>query len=249
MNIERLKYLSEQRLVELKDSVEANLARYSGGNFLDLAAQNGWAIEHDLTVDLSPLRDLSAEMGAEAEIANSLLVQQALRGLSPALAMEERIWVRLTHLEGLEFCRKRWLHASDTQGQIKEIITHFFAGSQTVVRDDNGISRLWWNAYVAQLAIPSDPKAALQLILRKADFRSNFIERTRTVSRPALAAGIVRAMQNDPWVTSTEGSYRVFMRTLNKLGGGRLFEIMGADAIDRFVAECIGIARAELVVE
>lgn len=243
MSIQRLKYLSEHRLLDLRSNIPANIDRYVQGDFADLAEQNGWAIEHALTVDLAPLQDLDPGSGAEAEVKNSLLVWGALKGLSPALATEERIWARLTHLDCLEFCRGRWLRATDTEGRIAEINKHFFAASQTAIRDDNGVSRLWWNAYIARIVMPDDPAKALRVFLQKADIRSNFIERTRTVSRPALAAGIIRAMQDDPWVTKSESNYRSFMKTVNKFGGGRLFEVMDTANVDRFMRQCVALAK------
>jgi hypothetical protein len=245
MSVERLKYLSEHRLLELKSNISANLERYVRGDFRDLAAQNGWAVEHALTVDLSPLEELDPAAGAEVEVTNSLLVWKALHGLSPALATEERIWVRLAHLNCLEFCRKRWLRAQDQDSLIREIGAHLFAATQTAIRDDNGVSRLWWNAYIARLAMPDDPEKALRTILKKADFRSNFVERTRTVSRSALAAGIIRAMLSESWVTESESNFRSFMKAVNKFGGGLLFEVMESDSVDNFILNCIGHALDE----
>src|SRR4029078_8922111 len=117
---------------------------------------------------------------------------------------------------------------------IAAVNTHFFAGTRTSIRDDHSISRLWWNAYIAFLAMPDDHERALKTILNKADIRSNIIERSRTSSRPALAAGIIRVINSDPRITKSERSFRDFMIALNKLGGGELFETMPTKEIDRF---------------
>lgn len=245
MSTERLKFLSEHRLLELRSNIGANLKRYMNGNFADLAEQDGWNQEHSVIVDLSPLRKLDPSAGADAEVRNSLLVWEAMQGISPALAMEEQIWARLAHLECLEFCRARWLRAEDAEGQVRDIAAHFFASGRTGIRDDNGISRLWWNAFVARLAMPDDQEKALRTILAKADFRSNFVERTGSVSRAALAAGLVRAMLTKPWVTASEGNFRLFMKAVNKLGGGVLFEVMDAADVDGFLMKCLEIAKAD----
>lgn len=238
MSVESLRYLSEARLSELRTNIPDNYERYTEGNFLDLAGENGWSIELGLKVDLGLLKDLNPDSGAEAEVNNSLLVWRTFKGLSPALATEERVWVRLAHIECLEFSRKRWLKVLDKESGIAAINNHIFAGSTTSIRDDHAISRLWWNAYVAYLAMPDDQERALKMILGKADFRSNFIERSRTGSRPALAAGILRAMYSDPRITKSEDSFRAFMKTLNRLGGGELFEVMQAGEVDAFIREC-----------
>ena len=238
MSVESLKYLSEAKLSELRTNISSNYERYTAGDFLDLANENGWSIELGLKVDLDQLKDLNPASGADSEVNNSMLVWRTFKGLSPALASEERVWVRLAHIECLEFSRKRWLKDPDRETGIAAINAHYFAGTQTSIRDDHAISRLWWSAYVAHLAMPDNLERALKMILRKADFRSNLIERSRTGSRPALAAGILRAMYSDPRITKSEDSFRAFMKTLNRLGGGELFEVMQAGEVDAFIREC-----------
>ena len=246
MSLESLKYLSEAKLTELRETVHQNYDRYTKGNFLDLAADNGWSIELGLKVDLEQLKELDPRGGAEFEIKNSLLVWRIFEGLLPALATEERIWARLTHLECLEFTRKRWLGVSNKDEGIAAINKHFFASTRTGIRDDNSVSRLWWAAYIAHLAMPDEHETALKTILSKADIRSNLVERSRTSSRPALAAAIIRAMVSDPRIAEREDGFREFMKTMNRLGGGELFEVMPASDVDSFIRECADRARVAM---
>jgi hypothetical protein len=252
MSLETLKYLSEPKLTELREKVHVNYDRYTKGNFLDLTADNGWSIELGLKVDLDRLKGLDPRGGprvrdsAECEIKNALLVWSVFEGLSPALATEERIWARLTHLECLEFTRKRWLDVSNKDEGIKAINKHFFASTQTGVRDDNSVSRLWWGAYIAKLAMPDDHETALKTILSKADIRSNLVERSRTGSRPVLAAAIIRAMVSDPRIAESEDGFREFMKIMNRMGGGELFEVMPVSDVDRFIKQCADRARAAM---
>jgi adenine-specific DNA-methyltransferase len=139
--------------------------------------------------------------------------------------------------------RKRWLRGSTKEAIVADVGRHFFAGAWTAVRDDHAVARLWWNAYVASLAMPADPERALRIMLSKADIRSNLVERSGTSSRPMLAAAIIRAMISDPRIAETEDGFRVFMRTVNKLGGGELFEVMPSAEVDRFVRACADRAR------
>lgn len=244
MSLEPLKYLSEAKLTELRERVHQNYNRYTQGDFRDLAENNGWSIELGLKVDLDQLRGLDPTEGANFEIKNAMLVWRTLGALSPALATEERIWARLTHLECLEFTRQRWLKGASKDERIRDINKHYFAGTRTGVRDDNSVSRLWWAAYIAHLAMPSDHEGALKTLLSKADIRSNLVERSRTSSRPMLAAAIIRGMNADPRIAATEAGFRAFMRTMNKFGGGELFEVMPSTEIDRFVKECAARAQA-----
>src|SRR5262245_56202102 len=156
MSLEPLKYLSEAKLTELREKVHQNYDRYTKGDFRDLAKDIGWSIELGLQVDLDRLRGLDPSEGADFEIKNAMLVGRTLGALSAALAAEERIWGRLTHLECLEFTRQRWLKGGSKDERIRDINKHYFAGTRTGVRDDNSVSRLWWAAYIAHLAMPCD---------------------------------------------------------------------------------------------
>lgn len=235
----RLKYLSNATVDSLREGISSNLDVYRSGNFNELMAIGEWSIELNLDVELAPLAGLDPSGKPEAEIANSRLVWKALSGLTPTLACEEGIWARLTHVECLDFARARWLAPEmDNDTVAKTVEEHFFAPGLTSRRDDNAISRLWWNSYIAHLAIPSPGLEALELILKKADIRSNIVERSATASRPALTAGIVRIMQKEQWVTGHEDNFRSFMKALNRLGGGMVFETMAQGDIDNFMAQC-----------
>ncbi len=243
-----LKFLSEGRLSELADSIHENLERYANGDFLDLEHENGWAIETAaVTIDLELLGKLDGtSRAASADIENSLILYKALNGMTPALARDERIWVRLSHIECLDYARARWLSGYTGDDLEKQVRLHMFAPNLTAIRDDNALSRLWWNVHIATIADPEDPEGALQLILKTADIRNNFVERTGTVSRRPLARAVVRAMRNDPWITSSERAFREFMKALNRNGGGVLFEALEESEADKLIEACASRARRHL---
>jgi hypothetical protein len=239
MSNEKLKYLSTEAVDSLRSDVRKNLARYRSGDFSDLMAAGDWCIELDLDVDLAPLASLDPGGSPEAEIANSKYVWNALHRIQPSVAYEEGIWVRLTHVECLQYARNRWLDGPYDDDRMERLITyHFFADTLTRRRDDNALSRLWWNGFIADLILPGTDLQVLDVVLRRADFRSNLIERSSTASRPSLAAAIVRAMQRHSWVTEREENFRMFMRAVNMAGGGIVFEAMAAADIDLFANEC-----------
>jgi hypothetical protein len=239
-----LKYVSEAKLIELRGSVEANLDRYTSGGFLDLEPDNGWAIESlSVRVNMDVLGGLDHSAG---DIVNSLVVHSALEGMTPALAAEERVWVRLTHIECLEYTRARWLANQSAQGLAKAIHKHVFAPGRTGTRDDNAVSRLWWNVYIASLADPNDPEGALHLLLKTADIRQGFVERPGTAARRPLARGILRAMRRDQWIMSRESHFREFMKVLNRDGGGVLFEALTDEEVDQMMNRCAERARAHV---
>lgn len=243
MSSQSLMYLTDQVLRELRGNLEDNLERYKSGDFGDLARMNGWGVAlASVQVDLELLGQLvRGDPTPEIEIQNSLIVHKALSGMTRAIAREERVWARLTHVECLTYARSRWLQGK--RAGKEDVERHFFAGTLTQTRDDNAISRLWWNAEISGIACPQDVARGMRAVLRTADTRSNFIERSTIGSRPALAQAIVRILETNAWLTSDADNFREFMKTLNRNGGGILFETMNSVEVDRLVSTYCEEAR------
>lgn len=236
--MKRLKYVSLQTVDGLRDSIAENIDRYRFGDFQDLMSEGDWSIELEFEADLAPLAELDPSGDPEAEIQNSKKVWAALGRLPAALAYEEGIWVRLTHVDCLEFSRRRWLkEAEDTKAE-NLVRLHFFAEGLTGRRDDNALSRLWWNAYIASKVAPHTLVNPLETMLRSADTRSNLVERSRLASRAQLSAGILRLVQSTEWLREHEQNFRQFMIVLNRMGGGIVFEALASADIDRFMVDC-----------
>ncbi len=246
MQLDPLCYLSEAKLKELRGDISLNRERYATGDFADLEPDNGWAIEaDDVTIDRDLLGSLDGSARTAAgDRAASATLYRALPGMTPALAREERVWVRLTHIECLDYARARWLAGRDGTTLDRQVDRHLFGDRLTRIRDDNALARLWWNMHIAAIADPDDPEGVLELILKTADIRSNFVERTNTAARPPLARAVIRVMRRDPWITSTERAFREFMIVLNRKGGGILFETMSDKDVDDIMDACVERARA-----
>ena len=246
MNQGPLLYLSEEKLEELRRNVGQHRERYATGDFTDLEPNNGWAIEASgVTVDQTLLAGLDGSpRTATGDRAASTMLYKALPGMTPALAREERVWVRLTHIECLNYARSRWLSGLDGEQLDLQVRRHLFGSGLTGIRDDNALSRLWWNMHIAAIADPDDPEGALGLILKTADIRSNFVERPNIAARPPLARAVIRAMRRHSWITSTERAFRKFIIVLNRDCGGILFETMSDAVVDGIMNACVERAKA-----
>ena len=91
---------------------------------------------------------------------------------------------------------------------------------------------------MARTSMPDDTDRALQLILKTADIRSNFVERIWMSSRRQISGAILRAMDNRPEITATENNFRAFMKIINRHGGGIVFEALNDAEVDLFVERC-----------
>jgi hypothetical protein len=243
---EPLRFVSEDVLRSLRLDIHSNLERYRSGAFTDLAKGNGWSIEtRQVRVDVAALEQLNmGEQSAATDAKNSKIIYGALSGMTPAIATEERLWVRLSHIECLRYGRSRWLEGVKDEDLAKQVQLHLFAAGRTGVRDDNALSRLWWNMHVATLADPEDPHGALDVILTRADLRMQLVERPNTAARPSLARAIVRGMRREPDLAKNDSNFRDFMKIVNREGGGILFETWRDPEIDSFISRCVQTALA-----
>ena len=242
MNTQPLKLVSAAVLEDLAAKISSNADRYKSGDFAELASQTGWEIETKLAQwDPTISHTLDASGTPEAEVKNSLAVYKSFKGVTPALAREERLWVRLCHVEFLEYARNRWL--SDEQNLTRDVGLHFFANGLRGCRDQNAIGRLWWNGHLAALASPEDIELGLNRLLAKANIRLQIMDRAEAAFRTPLIKGIFRLLGSEEWFNSYDAAIADFMFEVNKRSGGVIFEAFDEDKIDDHLLSCLAFAK------
>lgn len=242
MTIQNLKYLSLKAHDQLIEEYKENKHRYIDGDFSDALNTHGWNTElKDIQVDFSEFKKLDASSAnSSLDVENSLLVWRALHNLTPTLASDSRVWTRITHAEGFEYTKQRWITIQNLKSDIaieKSIRKHFFATGRTQFRDDNGISRLWWSAWVAHQISPGDQRSVLEILFNRADTRSNIVERPSITTREPLIQPLIVFIRNNWPLHETE--LREFMKAVNLYGGGIIFEALSEVRIHNFLKECL----------
>jgi hypothetical protein len=239
-----LKYLKGDAVASLKKSIPDNIDRYVSGDFQDLAGGADWNLDSRISAITAGFDRLQPGTGSDVEVANSLVVGEVLGGLPPAAATDTRLWTRLSHVECLEYSRARWLAGKKRPAVEDQVRKHFFGSGLTASRDDHSIGRLWWNHRIALRMLPFLPELSLEqvlkVILSRADVRLNTVERSGIMSRPRLAAAIVRGLLDDPALLSDEPRFREFMKAINAQGGGIPFEVAAVSDFDvrGFIVRC-----------
>lgn len=240
MAMQPLPYLSTQATSDLWERRNENLDRYTQGSFDEELHAAGAQLVLNVLVDIDGLSSLDA---SASDLDNAKVVWAALSSLTANLARENRVWTRLCHGEALTYSRSRWLAGQSGEALPEAVGAHMFARTLTQCRDDNALGRLWWTAFVAHQISAEDFEGVLALLLKTADIRSNFVERTWMTARPAIARAIVRAMKSDPWVTSVEKNFRETMKALNVMGAGVAFEVLPESKADEIVGNSIAHAK------
>ena len=109
---------------------------------------------------------LNDRKGGDSDAENSYIVFDALKGLNPNLARDERIWVYLTHFHCLDFTRKRWLDPGwSDEKLIAGIRAHFFARGSRGFERNNSIASLWWWAFLASRHETKSLRDTLEIFL------------------------------------------------------------------------------------
>ena len=239
----QLGYVSLDVAARLFNSVEDNIDRYLNQGFAEKSRELGWALQTrnatlapDFATGLDPSRE------PQAEISNSIHVFRSIKGMTPALARDERVWVRLCHVDALDYARERWI---GPKNPVRDVELHFFASGIAQCRDDNALGRLWWNGYLASIIDPNDPESVLREMLKRANIRLQFVDRANTSFRLPLARGLIRLLRDEPWLNSHDRAFEDFIRVLDRNGGGKVFEASTDKDIDSFLIANLPFAQAE----
>ena len=93
-----------------------------------------------------PKIELKLDKKGKFDFANSKLIYEAFRFLTPEQADDGRLWVYLANCHFYEYTKTRWLSSSSSQDVFARRI--LYEGVGRGVRTRNSISRLWWTAHL-----------------------------------------------------------------------------------------------------
>lgn len=242
----QLKCMSDKALDEFKKSVYSDLGLYVKKTIHDDFDRDDYSIPLDIEYDKNILKELNlhTEKGSRNnDLESSKIVGESLNKITPSLANEQRIWVQITHTDCWEYTRNRWLQGVSEEEEIRKAIeSHIFSPSRGRVRDHQSVARLWWNWYIAKISWPSNPERALELILYESYVRNNFVKRFWLCSRRKIAGAVLRAMDSYKLVLKRE-NFSLFMKSINRNGGGIVFEAFTDEECDEFVERCLNDAK------
>lgn len=239
--MKKIPHISTTALEKLRNSIELNLDNYASGNFLDHANDARWQSTLDLEYDEALLAKLYHDPDKttfENDRNNSEIIGVVFNKLTPQLACREEIWVRLSHIECLEYSRVRWFAGLEGDKLSASVNLHMFAPGRPGRRNNHAISRLWWTYHLAKNIRPTDPKSALTAITQSIDLRKSIFDNPWTTSRLDITRSIVDIIENVPEIT-IEKNWREFIKVVNREGGGKVFEVMSLSEIRASLDICV----------
>lgn len=144
------------------------------------------------------------------------------KNFSPVIATDARIWTYLAHTEYWQYMRRRWSLESPSEDYILE---HWFLKSSNpswLLR--NGISRLWWGAFLTYDKDRSDPYELTKEAFSMLDYTRHLLPGTQGRSNNFRHALLEFVIKNDQLFSKyKEARVRYLMRKVNFLGGYKLF--------------------------
>ena len=248
---------------ELYKNVELNYELYFNNNFeelLNLDHRAEFQKEFkELEVDEIAFKSLSWDSSKKTigkmDAENSYILFNALPGLNAFSAADERMWTALTHTIGKNFLIKRWLGEKNSrEDNIGKIRQHFFnrnnGGTRKFFR--NGLSCLWWWAYISKNSNKFTHAETLTLLLTSTDFRDMITGHPGVCTNQNVFDAIIscfkRKMLDDPnstfftrrkWGTSEGIRYRKWFIKINMMGGTKLYSSFTTDQLENMFYDWI----------
>jgi hypothetical protein len=238
----KLQMLKSSKVNELRSNIYDNLELYRTGNFDFIFTDHSSYFECDIQIDESHFNSMIPDNSNYSEVANCKLMLQAMGGLTPYLARDERIWVYLTHSFLMNYTRNRWSIPADDEIAVKFIATHFFAKDKRGIERDNAASRLWWQATLCSRVKDLKLEDSLQCLLHVADVRASVIERPTTSQCLNVFSAIMKKL-HESYVGDKKifhrNVFRPLMEKLNLYGGIKLLNTMDESDIIKFLDDNI----------
>ena len=229
---------------ELYLSIDKNVDYYINGDFEGLFEQpifkRNIRLVDGVEVDEAAFSLLKGESGGLNDAHNANVVFNALKGMTPYLAADERVWVCLTHTLGLRFSSDRWIKKSNKTQAVQDIRLHFFCriGGTRSYHRSNSLASLWWWGHAASRVTERPMAEVLKDFLGSPSFRADVIERPTTsrvdkVFRAIIACyrKKIEANPSTQFFSKTAGKYRDWLKLINLSGGTVLYAAMTEDQL------------------
>jgi len=180
---------------------------------------------------------------------NAFILFSELKGMTPRIAQDERVWCALSHLHGKEFIFRRHIEGIADEKLSRKLQTQFFCranGKDRGLRRDNALSSLWWWAFICSKVESLTHAEALQTLLESTDFRDAVLGRPVSSRIPQVFESLLLIYQKekdrDPDMTflrrkkgAKEGNYQKLMKLVSLHGGRKLYNTMELeDLVDLF---------------
>jgi len=218
----KLPFFNRSFVERLRTGAEANRTKYGTSTLWisDFAAATSYVHDSAQIVDPPPALKITADTSADPD--NSRRVFQWLRNLTPAVAMEERLWACLSHTVFPEYMHARW--PVKDSGAIQR--RYLFEGKSFAALSRNGIARLWWAGHLTFDEGRADPFELTDTLFLRQDLQVSLLERSIGKCRNVRMCVLEFMRENSAWLSDASFGRRIqlLLKELNLLGGVALLD-------------------------
>ncbi|MDX2261282.1 MAG: DUF6339 family protein [Gemmatimonadales bacterium] len=231
----RLPFFRAEFLTRLKANADENASKYGldTGWIEALAKTQSYFRESNQIVDPPPELIFAGEDNPQHDAENAKRIYLWLADLTPAVAMEERLWAFLTHCTFPAYMRARW----PVSGPGTLLRRYFLEGQSFAALSRNGIGRLWWAGYLTRDERRINPFELTETLFLRQDVQVALLERSLGKCATARTAVLDYVRTNQEWLGEYSFGRRVqvLVKELNLLGGVAVLDALPPASITAYL--------------
>lgn len=222
-NVAELPVLTSSAINDLRDLARNDPQLVWASPFGELQEQLSLEMV-SLPIEFDPYLDLD-HGGADrliVDVSNAARVGQMFPGMTPATALDERVWATLAFGKFKDYAVTRWPPKSNNPHDLREHIANkLFAANVRVRVRDHAIGRLWWAHHYAE-RVPLATDTALEFVFHRAEIISQLMGRPSLFNNDVVLASTINVLhsQFSSGVEYERALFREFMVAVDLLAGG-----------------------------
>lgn len=261
-------FLKQKALDALEKDIADNLDKYQG--------TEQWAENYFIGKDMPNYYfDTEIEVpdyqliigGPETDFENAKIIYEAYsKNINPVQASDLRLWAYLAHVQHWDYMNTRWkIDAPDEeddvddedQGEEKKTSTnkildrigfrYFFKASKGKAFVRQGISRLYWSAYLSYDDENDNPYEFTEYFFSKQDIFSSVTERSYARNKILILAAL-KVMKGHPELSRDQ--IRLFLLKLNQAGAITVLDFLDKEQASQLCSDIMSeILNEKAIVE
>lgn len=228
----KIKYLRDVCFDNLLENVKNNYEKYKKEEvWLDEYFSNeDYFIESNIEIN-----DATLLVGPKLDYNNAILLYESMKNLTPYQATNSYLWTYLAHKKYYDYMIFRWAITSDEvdSSNVTKIRERYFCQPNRRGLLRNGISRLWWVAYLSYKDDGPNHYEYTKILFSDEDLLLGLMERDYAMCKNVVI-GIMKYMSefliDNDRLPSRETRRKLF-KHINMFGATTILELMNVDEI------------------